>query len=102
MDVYSYLVGVAVLGGIGYQFSRAKVRDRLYRGRRPFLNIGVHAGRNLTARGQRFQRDGQPIVQRRRVNAAGNIPQVSEGVDRVALGGVEQLTGGVRGGGQLL
>src|SRR5580692_7159980 len=85
------LVCVTVLGRVGNQLSRAEIGDGLDGRRGPVADLGGDRRRDGAAGGQGSQRAGQAVVQGGRVDAAGQVTQVGERVDRVAVRGVEQL-----------
>jgi len=65
-----------VLGTICDKFGGAEVGDRLDGGSGPAGEINRQGRRDRAARGQRFERDSQPVVQGGRVDAARDVTQV--------------------------
>ena len=89
----------AVLGHVGEQFGRAEVRHGLDRRRRPVADVHNQLDRDRAARGQGGQRVGQPVVEHRRVDAAGQDPQLGDGLHSAKVRGAYQLGNPVQIGG---
>ena len=96
--------GAAVLGDVGEQFRRAEVGDGLDRGRRTLGQVDDQLDRQVAARGEGGERGAEAVVEHRRVDAAGQVAQLGDGLLGAAVGGVDQLQDplqvGLRGPGE--
>ena len=83
--------GAAVLGHVGEQLGRAEVGDGLDRGRRALGQVDDQLDGHVAARGQGGERGAEAVVQHRRVDAAGQVAQLGDGLLGAAVGRVDQL-----------
>ena len=84
--------GAAVLGHVG-RLGRAVVGDGLDRRRRALRYVDVQVDGHHAARREGGQRGIQTGVQHGRVNAAGQVAQVGDGLLGAAVRGVDQFAG---------
>ena len=85
--------GAAVLGHVGQQLGRAEVGDGLDRGGRPSGDVHAQVTGTGAAGGQRGERGARPSSKDRRVDAAGEVAQLDDGLLGAAVRGVDQLPG---------
>ena len=83
--------GLGVLGHVGEELGHAEVGDRLDGGRRPRPELDGELGGHRAAGGQRGQGALQADVERRRVDAAGDVAQFGDGLLGAPVGGVDEL-----------
>jgi len=83
--------GVAVLGDVGEQLGRAEVGDGLDRGRRALGQVDDEFNGHVAARGEGGKRGAEAVVEHGRVDAAGQVAQLGDGLLGTAVGGVDQL-----------
>jgi len=83
--------GAAVLGHVGQQLGRAEVGDGLDRRRRALGQIDDQLDGQVAARGEAGERDAQALVEHGRVDTAGQVTQLGDGLLSAAVGGGDQL-----------
>ena len=81
----------AVPGHVGEQLGRREVGDGLDGGRRPVRDVGDQLDGDRAAVRQRGERVGQAVVEHRRVDAAGQRPQVGDRLERAAVRVLDEL-----------
>ena len=79
------------LADVGEQFGRAEVGDGLDRGRRALGQVHDQLDGHVAARGEGGERGAEAVVEHRRVDAAGQVAQLGDGLLGAAVGGVDQL-----------
>ncbi len=82
-----------MLGHIGQEFGRAEVGDGLDRQRGPRVDADPQLGRNGAGLRQGGQRGANAAVKHQRVDAPGEVAQLSECFLGVAVGGVGEHAG---------
>ena len=93
-DVDPGLPGFGVLGHVGQQLADREVGGRFDRGGRAALQIAGQVDPHRAVQGQRPDRVGQAAVgQHRRVDAADQVTQFGQGLDRGVAGLDEQRPG---------
>ncbi len=85
--------GRRVLGHVGQQLGHAEVGDGLDGRRRALGQVGRQLGRDGAAGGQGGQRALQPVVERRRVDPAGDFAQFDDGLLGAPVGRLHQFQG---------
>src|SRR6202034_554601 len=81
----------AVLGGVGQQLGGAEVGDGLDRGRRALGQIDDQLDGQVAAGGEGGEGGAKTLVERRGVDAPGQVTQLGDGLLGAAVGGGDQL-----------